>query len=351
MAKKLRALFVMALAIGLGYWFLKSSEWDLVGRYLSSVKIWPLVLAFGAINLTLVMRSLRWQVLLSPIARVKFDNVLAATAIGFGSLFVVGRASEVIRPLVLSMREKLKPSATLATILIERIYDTTAVVSLFAINLLFFTLPEQGGERHQQLASIRWLGSLMLIGLLCGIGLLVVLRLKAPQLISWLEKLLARFSLRFLQPGVNLIKHLADGLAVLTSLRALCWSLLYTGCVWLLVSTATWLVLYAFGETLLPSHVIFALGFGLIGSLVPTPGGSAGAFHATAAKGFEFLGLEHNLAAAIAIVYHLIAFGSPLLIGLFYLIRDGLKLSQLKTMIAQEMTAEDSEHSSKHRES
>lgn len=343
MAKKLRAIIVILLAVGLTYWFLKSSEWDLVGLYLSNVKRWPLFFGFLVINLTLVIRSLRWQVLLAPIAQVKLDNVIAATAIGFGSLFVVGRASEVIRPIVLSLRENLKPSATLATILIERIYDTTAVVSIFAINLLFFTLPVQDAERLQQLAAIRWVGLIMLTGLVIGIFLLVALRMKATQLIGWLENLTTRFSLQLLQPLLNLIRHLADGLAVLVSVRALTLSLLYTGVVWALVTTATWLVLYAFGQQLSLSNVIFVLGFGLIGSLVPTPGGSAGAFHATAAKGFEFLGIEHNLAAAIAIVYHLIAFGSPLLVGLFYLIRDGIRLSQLRAMLAQEMTVNTNE--------
>jgi len=330
---------VILLAAGLTYWFLKSSEWDLVGQYLSHVKLWPLVLGFLVINLTLVVRSLRWQVLLGPIARVKLDNAIAATAIGFGSLFVVGRASEVIRPIVLSLRENIKPSATLATILIERIYDTTAVVSLFSVNLLFFTLPVQDAGRVEQLATVRLIGVLLLAGLALGIVLLIVLRLRAPQIISWLERLSERWSLHFLQPLFNLIRHLADGLSVLVSIRALAFSLFYTGCVWGLVTTATWLVLHAFGQELSLSHVIFVLGFGLIGSLIPTPGGSAGAFHATAAKGFEFLGLEHNLAAAIAIVYHLIAFGSPLLVGLFYLIRDGIRLNQLRAMLSQEMSA------------
>jgi uncharacterized membrane protein YbhN (UPF0104 family) len=143
-----------------------------------------------------------------------------------------------------------------------------------------------------------------------------------------------------LQPVLNLIRHLADGLSVLVSLRALALSLFYT---WLRlgISRAGHLVgVYSFGQIVPLSHVLFVLGFGLIGSLIPTPGGSAGAFHATAAKGMEFLGLEHNLAAAIAIVYHLIAFGSPLLVGLFYLIRDGLRISQLRAMLAQEMTTD-----------
>ena len=337
MAKKLRALVVILIAAGLTYWFLKSSEWKLVGKYLSGVKLWPLLAGFIIINLTMLARSLRWQVLLAPIAPIKLDNAMAATAIGFGSLFIVGRASEIIRPLVLSMRENLKPSATFATILIERIYDTTAVVTLFAFNLLFFTLPTQDSERAKQLATIRGLGLLLLLGLVAGIVTLVLLRLKAAQIIGWLE---ARLKARWFQPVLNLIRHLADGLSVLVSLRALAMSLFYTGCVWTLVTTGTWLVLYAFRQSFSLSQVIFVLGFGLIGSLVPTPGGAAGAFHATAAKGFEFLGLEHNLAAAIAIVYHLIAFGSPLLIGLFYLMRDGIRISQLRAMLAQEMTVE-----------
>lgn len=340
MAKKIRAVVIILIGLGLTYWFLQSSEWALVGDYLSHVRLWPLLLAAVLINLTMLARSLRWQVLLAPIAPVKLDNAVAATAIGFGSLFVVGRASEVIRPIVLSLRENLKPSATFATIMIERIYDTAAVVSLFAVNLLFFTLPSEASGHAEQFRKIRWIGSLLLAGLVVGIATLILLRTRAPQLIAWLERLSARFSLRLLQPVLNLIRHLADGLSVLVSLRALALSLFYTGCVWALIVLATWLVFYAFGQAVPVSHVLFVLGFGLIGSLIPTPGGSAGAFHATAAKGMEFLGVEHNLAAAIAIVYHLVAFGSPLLIGLFYLIRDGLRISQLRAMLAQEMTAD-----------
>jgi glycosyltransferase 2 family protein len=341
-AKKFRAVFIILIGLGLTYWFLQSSEWAVVGEHLHRVRLWPLLLAAGIINLTLLARSVRWRVLLAPIAQIKLDNAVAATAIGFGSLFVVGRASEIIRPIVLSLRENLKPSATFATILIERIYDTTAVVTLFAVNLLFFTLPPEASSNAEQLQKVRWIGALLLAGLVVGIGGLILLRLKAPQLLAWLESLRARFSLRLFQPLLNFIRHLADGLSVLVSLRALALSLLYTGCVWALVSLATWLVFYSFGHIVSPSQVFFVLGFGLIGSLIPTPGGSAGAFHATAAKGMEFLGFEHNLAAAIAIVYHLIAFGSPLVIGLFYLIRDGLRISQLRAMLAQELTADTS---------
>src|SRR5262249_33816752 len=185
-------------------------------------------------------------------------------------------------------------------------------------------------------------GLFLLLVTLSGLGVLVLLRLKAAPIIAWLERHSTRLPQKLIQPLLNLIRHLVDGLSVLLNLRELAITFLLTLCVWAMVCAATWLTLFAFGLDLSIGHVIFILGFGLVGSIVPTPGGSAGAFHAAAAKGLEFLGLAPNLAASIAIVYHLIAFGPPFIIGLFYLIRDDIGLRQLREMIASETQLKDS---------
>jgi hypothetical protein len=297
-----------------------------------------LLLAALLINLTLFARSLRWQAFLSPISTAKLSNIFAATSVGFGAIFVIGRAGEIIRPAVLSLRERIKPTATFATILIERLFDTAAVVSLFAVNMLFFEIPPDQSNANA-LGAIRSVGLTLLIGVAAGISILALLRLKAAVIIQWTERHGARLPKKLSYPLLNFIKHLAEGLSVLLNLRALAATIFFTACVWALVSAATWLTLFAFGLNFSISHTIFVLGFGLVGSVAPTPGGSAGAFHAAAAKGLEFLGLDPNLAASIAIVYHLIAFGPPFLIGLFYLIRDDVSLGQLREMIASE-TAE-----------
>src|SRR5262252_8002699 len=313
---------------------------DTVGAHLKNARIWPLLLAALLINLTMVARSYRWRAFLSPIGTARFSNLFAATAVGFGAFFIVGRAgSEIIRPAVLSLRERLRPSATIATILIERIYDTTAVVLLFAINLLSFELPARSAGDWQKFGGAHGVGMFLLLVTLSGLGALILLRLKAEPIIAWLERHSTWLPQKLAQPLLNLIRHLADGLSVLLNLRELATTIFLTSCVWTLVSAATWLTLFAFGLNFSISHAIFVLGFGLVGSVAPTPGGSAGAFHAAAAKGLEFLGLDPNLAASIAIVYHLIAFGPPFVIGLFYLIRDDISLRQLREMVASE-TAE-----------
>ncbi len=336
MIKKLKSLFILAIGAGLAWWFVSRLDWETVGTHLRNVRVWPLLLAALLINLTMLARSFRWQALLAPIAKAKLGNLFAATSVGFGAIFVIGRAGEIIRPAVLSLRERLRPSATIATILIERVYDTAAVVTLFAVNLLFLELPPNHGGDASTLEAIRSLGFILLIGLVVGIAILVLLRLKAEPIIVWLERQSARFPRKLVQPLLNLVRHLADGLSVLLNLRALAITLFHTACVWALVTAAIWLTLFAFRLNFPLSYIIFILGFGLVGSVVPTPGGSAGAFHAAAAKGLEFLGLEPNFAASVAIFYHLIAFGPPFLIGLYYLIRDDISFKQLREMIASE---------------
>jgi len=335
--RKLKSFLILAIGLGLAYWFISRLDWGTVGLYLRGAEIWPLILGGVLVNLTLVARSLRWQAFLAPIAAVSLRNLFAATSVGFGSIFVIGRAGEIVRPAVLSLRERLRPSATVATILIERVFDTAAVVSAFAINLLFFHIPTQQGSGFlSHPSTIRTFGLVLLAGLTIGIGMLIVLRLKAGQIIGWLEGKSGWSQKKALRPLLNLIHHLADGLSVLLNLRALAVTIFYTACVWGLISTATWLVVASFGHKFTLSQVIFILGFALVGSLVPTPGGSAGAFHAVAAKGFELLGLEPNLAASIALVFHLIAFGPPFFIALYFLVRDDITLKQLRETVASE---------------
>jgi uncharacterized protein (TIRG00374 family) len=348
-SKNLKSVLILAIGLGLAWWFISRLDLNTVGAHLRNARIWPLLLAALLINLTMIARSLRWQALLSPIRATKFSNLFAATSVGFGAIFVIGRAGEIIRPAVLSLRERIKPTATFATILIERLFDTTAVVSLFAANLLIFKLPPDQSNANA-LNAIRSVGLALLIGVAVGIALLVLLRLKAAAVIEGLKRRGAWLPKKLSYPLLNFISHLADGLSVLLNLRALAVTIFFTACVWALVSAATWLTLFAFGLNFPISHTIFVLGFGLVGSVAPTPGGSAGAFHAAAAKGLEFLGLDPNFAASIAIVYHLIAFGPPFVIGLFYLIRDDISLGQLREMIASETELKDSTQPQSHRD-
>jgi len=75
------------------------------------------------------------------------------------------------------------------------------------------------------------------------------------------------------------------------------------------------------------------------GSLVPTPGGAAGAFHVATAGGLILLGVLENDAKSIAIVLHLIVFGSALPLGVLTLLRGGYSLSRLRAALSEDLNS------------
>jgi len=76
------------------------------------------------------------------------------------------------------------------------------------------------------------------------------------------------------------------------------WSLL----LWGVILLSYWLILKAFGLPFGPAEAIFVMGFAMIGSLVPTPGGAAGAFEAATAAGLMLLKIEKDQSAAVALI-------------------------------------------------
>ena len=74
----------------------------------------------------------------------------------------------------------------------------------------------------------------------------------------------------------------------------------------------------------------------MAGSVVPTPGGAAGAFHAATAAGLLFLGIAKEEAAGVSIVMHLVDFGPAAVFGFWYVIRGDLSISRLRAMMSPE---------------
>jgi uncharacterized membrane protein YbhN (UPF0104 family) len=152
-----------------------------------------------------------------------------------------------------------------------------------------------------------------------------------------MERLFARWRFiprRLSQLVLRLLEQLAQALRVLVDFRELAETSGWTVLLWLSVAGANLLVMRAFHLQVGLTETIFVLGWSLVGSLVPTPGGAAGAFHAATAAGLLFLGVNKELAAALSIVLHLVDFGPALIFGIFYVIRGDLSISKLRAMIS-----------------
>ena len=285
------------------------------------------------ISVAYLFRAARWGALLAPLTTASLRNLFVATTVGFGAVFLFGRAGEVVRPVVLPMREpRVRPAASFVTIMIERIYDSIAVVVLFAVNLLWFRPPVHVSGN---LMRIRAVGIGLLIVAAAGIFGLTQFRKHSEGAIAGLRRFLERR--RFVPAAVtaavlSILEQLAKALRVLVDARELAVTVGWTAMVWLGIAFANWLVLRAFGLPFGIKETIFVLGWSLVGSLVPTPGGAAGAFHAATAAGLLFLGVAKETAAAISIVMHLVDFGPAVIFGFLYFIRGDINLSRLRSL-------------------
>lgn len=312
-------------------------DWVEVRQAVSHSNPYLLATAVALISLVYVFRAFRWKALLKPLASTRLSDLFIATTVGFGAVFLVGRAGEVVRPVVMPMRDpKVRPSASFVTIMVERIYDVVAIVLLFAVNLLWFKPPISSTA---DMGSVRLAGLILLIGVLLGVASLAWFRKNSDAVIAVVSRALSKFSFipdRLTKLVLRLLEQLARALRVLVNFSELAQTIGWTALLWLAIVIANLLVIRAFGLNFGLSETIFVLGWAVAGSLVPTPGGAAGAFHAATATSFLILGLDRDTAAAVSIVMHLVDFGPAVLFGFFYLLRGDLNLSKLRTLVSSE---------------
>ncbi len=320
------------MAAGLLWWFGRKLDWVEVGRALSQSDWRLLTLATLIICFAYLLRALRWGALLAPLGPARLNDLFVATTAGFGAVFLVGRAGELVRPVVLPLRDKrVRPSAAFVTILVERIFDMTAVVVFFAISLLWF---EPTGVLRSEFTRVWVAGLLLLLGSALVLALLMWFRRRSSGVLAWLRRRLGSPSLvpdRLKKLFLRLVEQLAQALRVLVDARELAFVSAWTVLVWAGITVANLLVFRAFGLPFGLPETVFVLGWSLVGSLVPTPGGAAGAFHAATATGLILLGVQRNTAAAVSIVLHLVDFGPAVIFGFYYLLRGEINLSQLRS--------------------
>jgi glycosyltransferase 2 family protein len=333
--KYLEFLALLLLAVAIIWWFGRRLDWQQVKLAVEKSDWRLIILAWIVVLLAYLWRAIRWKSLLSPLTEASLREVWIATTVGFAAVLLIGRAGEIVRPVVLPMRDpRVRPAASIVTIMIERLYDTMTVVLIFGVNLLWLK-PLSGGA--VDFGQARTIG-LVLVGVgAIAVALLISFRWRSRELIGWLDQKIHEGSglrRRIKRALLSTLDQLATALSVLSDLRLLATTIGWSLLLWFSVALGNLLVCRAFGLQFGMSHVLFVLGWSMIGSAIPTPGGAAGAFHAVTAAALILLGVGREQAAAVAIVLHLVDFAPGALFGVFYFLRGDINVSRLRTMIS-----------------
>jgi uncharacterized protein (TIRG00374 family) len=322
------ALMVILLAV-----FLWNVDFAEVGRSLAGADLQMLVTASLVALLAYWLRALRWQFILLPVGRVRHSSVLLTTAVGYAALSLLpARMGDLIRPLILARREKIPASASLASILTERVFDLWSVVLFFLVFIIWPPrMPELDEQARNSLEILSLSGYVAGAGLLIGTFILLGLFRYQERFVELLTRPVGWIKLSWRKPATNFFNHFLDGLRVLQRPRDLLITTVASLIMWWVICWQVRYTLLAFDVDLPLRAAYLIVTMAVIGLAVPTPGGVGGFHKATQVGMTLFFGIGLNEATGIAIAYHAICFVPITIIGLLCLPLLGINLREVKT--------------------
>ena len=203
-----------------------------------------------------------------------------------------------------------------------------AVLLLLAAFLLWFD-PGLEARDSAVFSAIRF-GGLVMAPVAVGTLLVMFLMAGHPErLHTGVLKAERVLPARFAGLSAGVARTFAEGFAVVRSpmrvLAALAWSLV----LWMTIATGLWAVAMAFRIEMPFTGAWLMLAPLVVGVAVPTPGGVGGFHEAFRLGATSFFGADNDTAVGAAIVLHAISVVPVVIVGLMFIIQDGLKLGGL----------------------
>ena len=315
---------------------LEGFHWSEVAASIRHANVPLLLLAMVVIYVCYAVRSLRWVRFSRSLGASRFSTTYSATLMGFSCVFLLGRAGEPVRPVLIARKESLPMAGMFGIYFLERIFDIAASVILAGIALLLYQKRGAASVASEQGAHMitvaRSTGAALFIGLVVVVIFLIYFRFHGAE---WLSHRLQHPSWRagWRKKLAELLEGFSNGLQAVRTWSDLGVLVAYSTVHWILVIMVYVLVEKGFGGDLASisfGGTILVVAFTLVGSAVQLPGVGGGAQVATFLVLTVAFGVPNALAATMAVTVWLVSFASCCIVGLPLLFREGLSVSELR---------------------
>ncbi|NMB61933.1 MAG: flippase-like domain-containing protein [Chloroflexi bacterium] len=276
------------------------------------------------------LRSIRWSFLLKGKYSSTAWQLFPSICIGYlGNNIFPARAGEFLRAYHLREKRAIPFTTSLASIIVERIFD-----GLVMIVFILLGLPTFMGkiDNHTAIILIQWIllaGSVLFLLAF----LIVVFSAVAPDKS---QKMLDFIFLKILPAKWHekyraILARFFEGLGSLQSLPQIGIVLGFSLSIWLFETGLYWCMQRAFGLRLPFSDLLLLNGALNILSTIPSAPGYVGIFDAPGISIMSAMGTSANIAGAYILSLHAVLWLPITLVGLFFFIREGLQWSKLKS--------------------
>jgi glycosyltransferase 2 family protein len=314
-------LSIAVSAVFLGF-AVRGVDWAKTGAALTTAQYLYVLPMLGITVWSLYIRAQRWRILLRPVGTPSMRTLVAATNIGFMANMVLPlRMGEVIRPLLVSRKEREPLSGILATVVLERIFDMFTILFLFGISASAVAVSDDVRQW-----GYRLFGLAMIVG-----GSVALVRWQEALALRLLRLVLRPLPHRLADPVDHFFRGFVQALEILDSpwtfLQLLGWSLY----LWVVIALIYLCGLLAFqlpAPLILGPVVVTAVT--AIAVSAPSAPGYIGAFQVGCTLALAIFGISKSDAFAYSIVLHVSQFVGVIGAGLYSLAREGMTMRQLE---------------------
>jgi len=279
------------------------------------------------------LRAIRWHFLLRPVKSVASKRLFPIVVIGYMANDVLpARLGELVRAYVLGEEEDVPKTTTLATIVVERMFDGLAM-------LIFVTVVALSVPLDAQISQIFRAAALVFIGALV---ILFVVGSSRPRTVALIERLEHTLPKQLEGKVAKLADRFIQGLDCLQSGRLTAAILLLSLGAWLCEATMYFILSLGFGLGLGFPAYLLTTAVANLGAMVPAAPGYVGTFDFGALASLRLFGANSGQAAGYVLVLHVALLLPITLLGFVFLWRANLSLrtiGQRSTISSEEIQA------------
>ena len=283
---------------------------------LRTANYWWIIPGVAVYFVTVWVRTWRWRSMLMPLKSIPTTKLFPVVVIGYmGNNVYPARAGEVLRSYVLRRNEGIPMSASLATVVLERLFDGLVMLLFVFVTLPFAPLP--AGFR----TVVIGFSALFLLALAAFFALAAY----PARLAALYTTIVDRWVPAGVRPRVHgLFDKFVVGLQSLRSPREMATIFLTSTLIWLGETVKYWFVMHAFPFEVSFTVLMLMTAVVNLATTIPSTPGYVGTFDAPGIAILTQFGVPQAIAAGYTIVLHVALWLPITLLGAFYMLRQSI---------------------------
>lgn len=270
------------------------------------------------------VRSWRWHYMLRPLKKIPTRTMFPIVTIGYmGNNIYPARAGEILRAVILKQREDVPVSASLATVIVERVFDGVVMLAFVFLNLGELAKLTTDSGIIGNIQQVAFWGGIVFISALLVFLLAAMFPQITQRIADWfIQRFLPS---KFQDKTSQIAGRFLTGLESLRSPQEALMIFFTSVIIWLFETGKYWFVMHAFNFEVSFFALMLMNGIVNLATTIPSAPGYLGTFDAPGIALLSAYGVPPEVATSYTLVLHAALWFPITALGAYYYLRQPLR--------------------------